>query len=457
MSKLDFKKEAKKYEKEALEELKGLVSINSIYDESTSSKENPFGIGVRKALDYVGNLGERLGFKWDKCDHYCSELSFGEGDKIIDIYAHVDVVPVSPNWKSDPFTPTIIDNVMYARGSSDDKGPGIASLYGAKICLDNKLLDGVKLRVIFGGNEESGSLCLEHYFSKMHKGYPTYGFSPDANYPLIYGEKGIYGYVAKYKLEDSRIPAFKFGEATNIVLDETSLTLNDESIPSALENYLKEYPEIKGDYKNGVLHFKGQAVHGSAPWGGVNAGLHLLNFLGKVYNHNELCELFNNYRVGDGKAFGGDFSSEYFSSTSYCAGIISYDGKEIDIVINCRIPENIKIEEVLKVVQEKTKPDSIDYKGGSEGLLFDPKSEFIQTLLRVYQEESGDYESKPLTIGGGTYSRETKNTVAFGMEFPGVDTLMHQDGEFLRLDDFNKSIAIYAHAIAELACLARKK
>jgi succinyl-diaminopimelate desuccinylase len=64
--------------------------------------------------------------------------------------------------------------------------------------MDKGRLGGYKLRFLFGGNEENDSLGLKHYF-KSHS-YPTLGFSPDANYPLIYAEKSIYSYTASYPL-----------------------------------------------------------------------------------------------------------------------------------------------------------------------------------------------------------------------------------------------------------------
>jgi succinyl-diaminopimelate desuccinylase len=46
--------------------------------------------------------------------------------------------------------------------------------------------------------------------------------------------------------------------------------------------------------------------------------------------------------------------------------------------------------------------------------------------MEAYQSETGDYVSKPLAIGGGTYARDSKNSVAFGMQFPGIDSKMHE-------------------------------
>ncbi len=43
------------------------------------------------------------------------------------IIGHIDTVPVDNNWDTDPFTPTIIDNRLYGRGSTDMKS-GIAAM-----------------------------------------------------------------------------------------------------------------------------------------------------------------------------------------------------------------------------------------------------------------------------------------------------------------------------------------
>lgn len=456
MKQTKYQKAAKAYHQEALKTLEGFISINSVYDEKTLSGETPFGLGVRKALDYIASEGTKLGFAADTCDHYATELSFGEGP-LIDIYAHADVVPVSKSWATDPFKPTIIDNVMYGRGTTDDKGPGVAALYALKMVKDMGLIKGVKVRLIYGGNEERGSLCLEHYFHVIKKGYPLYGFTPDGDFPLIFAEKGIYTYEASYAFSDSRLASFDFGEATNIVLAEASVTLKEiPDLADEVEKYQKAYPEIKVSLKDDVVTFKGKAAHGSLPWQGVNGGLHMLNFVGTVLHSPMLKKVFADYEHGDGKPFKGDYASKYFDSSSYCVGKMSYDGHHLTLDVNMRLPETVKAEDGVINAQQQTGA-SIRLLGGSPALIMDPNSEFIKTLMKSYQDETGDKKSQPKAIGGGTYARDSKNSVAFGAEFPGSNNHMHDDNELITLDDFYKSIPIYADAIASLIALANKR
>lgn len=444
-----------KYKEEALETLRQYVNINSIYDEHTISKDKPFGEGVDKALEFIANLGKSMGFKIDRCDGYCTELSYGEG-KLIDIYAHSDVVPVSNTWKTDPFNMVIEGDKMIGRGTCDDKGPGISALYAVKTLIDNNLVpEGVKIRVIFGGNEERGSACLDYYFNTLKKEFPTFGFTPDADFPLIYAEKAISNYEVEYDVELKHVNNFSFGEATNIVLDKCSvnITSDPDLVKAEIEKYLDKYKDtgIKITYDNYQLSFEGHPAHGSLPWIGCNAGLHLINFLGHLNKDKTLKNIYENYWDGTGKNFKGDYKSKYFKDSSYCIGLMRYQNKRLHLTVNMRLPENITCEKAIANIKDKTKPNKIEVTHTGEALLVDPNSTLVTTLVKVYQENTGDYESEIMAIGGGTYAKESKNTIAFGPTFKNREFHIHEDGEFFLISDFIKCMSIYASAVYELA------
>ncbi len=450
-----FKDLVKPYLKEAKKELIEFLSINSIYDEESSEESAPFGRGVEEALNYIAKLGEKFGFNVDRCDNYCTELSYGEG-QLVDVYAHVDVVPVSKNWKTDPFKPEIIDGNVYARGATDDKGPGLATLFAAKALLDNDMIKGYKLRLIFGGNEERGSLCLHHYFNEMKKEYPSYGFSPDADFPMIYAEKSIYGFKVVIRNKSLKpLPVFSCGEAGNIVIGECEFKLpeNLDGIEEVINDYRKEHPEVTITYRNRMVHVFGKPVHGSTPWLGVNAGLHALNILGKL--GWETSHIFDALNSGKGEQFGGDYVSSVFDCSSYCVGFVKSDGEKLFIDINARVPEDVEAKDIAhKLTTALSGP--VEIKSMSKGFVMDPKSELVKTLLKVYQEETGDMTSRPMAIGGGTYARESKNTIAFGPTFIGRDYRIHQDDEFISVEDYEALISIYAHTIFALGELCKE-
>ncbi len=449
----DYKKLIEPYKEEAFETLRQYISIDSTNDQSTVTEKTPFGAGVEKALSFIAGVGEKMGFSVDRCDGYCTELTYGEGDKIFDVYAHCDVVPVErENWVHDPFTLTLEGNSMYGRGTSDDKGPGLACLYAIKALMDAGKIHGYKLRYIVGGDEERGSACLHHYFEELHRGYPTLGIAPDSDFPVDYAEKSLYFYQADYDDTDIDIDDFEAGTALNIVLAHAKCRLRSHVGEAAalIPSYLEEYPEIKINLEGDVLHFDGVPYHGSMPWGGVNAGLHLLNFLGRLFNNRKLIAIFKTYETGRGEIIGGNFSDADFEESSYNVGKVIYHHNVLSLQVNVRYPVTYTLDEVINNLKAKT-TDKITILNGSEGIRFDLDSPFMNILISSYREETGDYESKPLAIGGGTYARESKNSVAYGCIFPGRDYRMHGNDEFFPLTDFYNSMQIYAHALDKIS------
>lgn len=452
---IDFKKLVKPYKDESISNLQKWIRIDSVYDKSTSSEEKPFGQGVYDALEFIAQLAEKEGFNVDRCDNYCTEISFGEGE-LIAIYAHADVVPVTGKWNYDPFGAEIVDEIMYGRGTSDDKGPALAAFYALKALKENNLIDGYKVSLVIGGNEESGSQCLEHYFHKLNKPYPKYGFTPDGDFPLIYGEKGITGYIHTLETELPNVISIKGGVAVNSVIDEVNCVLkHDYKLSKACEKFFSlvniRYQYLPGtDYDELVVY--GKSSHGSLPQLGVNAALHLLRFLGWFYNDLDISEIANWYLEPTGKMFNCHYHGEYLLDTTYNVGLVNFEQNKLTLVINFRYPENCD-PRIVEQTMNELGLGQVKFFGYGEPLLVDPNSEMIKTLYKIYQEETGDYQTPIMTIGGGTYARESKNTIAFGSHFPGREDNIHSPNEKIHLDDYLSSQSIYARAIYELGKL----
>ena len=174
-------------QEDMIKHLQELIQIPSVYSESKNPLM-PFGKNANKALEYMLNLGKQLGFKTKNMDGYCGYIEFGEGNEMVGIIGHLDVVPSGDNWTYPPFSGTVFDNKIYGRGAIDDKGPVIASLYAMKYVLDNCKVNK-RVRLILGLNEENDWKCMDYY--KSHEEAPAIGFSPDADFPCIYAEKSI--------------------------------------------------------------------------------------------------------------------------------------------------------------------------------------------------------------------------------------------------------------------------
>lgn len=454
---MDYKKIVKKYEKDVVENLRKWIQIPSLYDETTISEGKPFGNDVYDALDFIAKLAVEKGFEVDRCDGYCTEISYGEGDTI-GIYAHADVVPVSGTWDHEPFSGDIENGKMYGRGTSDDKGPALAAFYALCALKENNLIDGYNVKLVIGGNEERGSTCLEYYFHNLKKDYPKYGFTPDGEFPLIYGEKGIANYKVECEVNyPSYIKEIKGGVVANSVIDEAYALLHtNRKIKDMASKYFKatgcsyEIETISDlEYK---LTVYGLAAHGSIPNEGINAALVLLRFLSIYYNDESLDVLPSMYFDGNGKALGTFYESELLHETTYNLGLIEYKDGLLNYTINFRYPETVDPKKVIAKLN-KLGLGKHTLLGESAPLLMDPNSDMVKTLMNVYQTETGDYTSKAMTIGGGTYAKESKNTLAFGSHFPGRDDRIHNSNETITIDDLIDSMSIYAHAIDALGRL----
>lgn len=439
---MNYKKLVEPYKVDMVDALRRFVQIPSVYDETTITKGAPFGKGVADALDYVARLGERFGFDVDRCDGYATELTIGEGDKVVGIYAHADVVPVTGDWENPPFTPTIKDGNIYGRGTSDDKGPFAAAFYAVKALKDNGMIRGYKIKIVVGGDEERGSSCLDYYFGTLKKEAPTYGFTPDSDFPLIYGEKEIIDFWPSLDISIPNVKSIRGGAATNAVCDKVVVELDDAS---SLEEYLNKN-NIKHEIDGNRITFIGKACHGSTPELGENAALACLKALGDVYNLPQLKDIGERLSDTTGKAFGCFHHSELLKDTTFCVGIINYENSKLSFSVNFRYPDNVNhVETIAKFDKEFSTTSKVDGEP-SHLLLFDPKTPLVQTLLKAYREETGD-NREPLTTGGGTYAKHAKNTIAFGALFPGRVSTMHEPNEYMPLEDIYLSAAIYAHAI----------
>jgi acetylornithine deacetylase/succinyl-diaminopimelate desuccinylase-like protein len=115
------------------------------------------------------------------------------------MYGHYDVQPPDPleEWESPPFEPTVRDGLVYARGSSDNKGNHMAALKAA----EHALAAGgppVNLRFLLEGEEEITGPSLPTYVrehaSELATDYVLVwdgGFSPDGRPELVTGLRGI--------------------------------------------------------------------------------------------------------------------------------------------------------------------------------------------------------------------------------------------------------------------------
>lgn len=464
---INWQEEVEKIKEDLMTDLFSLLRIDSVRDDSKASEEFPVGPGPAQALQHFLKLAERDGFQTENFDNWAGHIDLGDGDETLGILAHVDVVPIDSGWESDPFEPIIKNNRLYARGSSDDKGPAMAAYYAMKIVRELGLPLNKKIRFIIGTDEESDWQCMDHYFSKNPQ--PDLGFSPDAYFPIINGEKGNVSLCLKFPVQDQQsnrtLLALQAGQRENMVPQDAraEIQLENKADASSIQDSFKQYLDnenLEGKSQLNdhtlTLELTGQASHGAKPQNGRNAGTYLAQFLADLNldpSAQAYVDFIRDYLHDDpfAQKVGLNVHDDLMGDLTSNTGILSYQQSKQDVlVVNFRYPQNIEASNILNRYEE-IKPGTVHISQGeaSEPHYVSGDDPLVQTLLDVYERQTGK-KGHEVVIGGGTYARTLDRGVAYGALFPDSTDTMHQANEFIDLDDLWKATAIYAEAIYEL-------
>ena len=440
-------------------EIKTLVDIPSQEDLARAGEGAPFGPGPRRALDAGLDLCDRLGM-----DAHCHEGYVGTADyagadstKQICLIAHLDTVPCGPGWTQDPHNMTRHDGYLIGRGTLDDKGPFVIGAYAMRYWHEQGKKFPYTLRMILGSNEETELRDVAYYLE--HFDEPTFLFTPDAEFPVCYGEKGIYqGVFSSGNIPEPKILSWDAGEAFNAIPTDASVTVvNPEVLPPLYDGitYTIEDDRL-------TVSAKGKGGHASMPEGTVNA----IGMLVAVMLENHLVSpeeeqflklqktLIDDYT---GAGVGVSASDDLFGDLTIVGGKVWRDGNgTLHQSVDSRYPTTFSREKFEKALGECAARFDASYETDNDTPPFhiDPKGEEIQKLIDVYNEVTGE-DRKPFTIGGGTYAREFKNAAAFGPEMPwrkDPDWVgpMHGDDEGVSEELLKTALKIYILAIDEI-------
>ena len=458
------------YRDELIENIRKWIAIPSVKGEP-AGENAPFGQEVRRMLDVALEDGRRFGFEVRDVDGYAGDISYGEGPQTMGMLAHLDVVPIGDGWTHDPLGGEIENGRMYGRGTTDDKGPALCALYAMRAVkeADIPLTDGVRL--ILGCDEETGMSDLRYYASKMKM--PDYGFSPDAEFPVINIEKGgVNMRLSKVTggEDGAALPVCSLyaGERPNVVPAEAKAVVELNGL--SLDALNKRLAEIEGRHDRfrltaaaepdgrATITAVGVNAHAAMPERGVNAAGMLLIALkelgaGGESTRQAIAMLAD--AVGmeyTGQSLGIACADELSGALTCNLGILRYDGNELSALLDIRYPLCGNEELMLGQAALKIAPAgmSVCCAGSHTPLHVPAESKIVKGLLKVYHEVTG-LPAYTIAIGGGTYSRMMPNTVAFGVCFPGDMDVCHIADEYIDVEKMMLGVKIFAHAIAEIA------
>ena len=411
-------------------DLDGLIRIPSVATDGDDAY--PFGKACADALDYTLSLCESFGFRTKKCGNMLGWAEIGEGDEMIGILAHLDVVPEGAGWDYPAFALTRVsvdgEERLYGRGVTDDKGPAMMCIYAMRVLANSGAPLNKRVRTIFGLTEERGEWVDMEYY-KANEELPTFGFTPDASFPVGYAEKGIAVFELTMPKSAAGIDTVSGGNAHNMVPDYCECTINDTKFSA-----------------NGV------SVHGSVPASGKNAILACM----REINEKSPCALseFITKKFSDdcdGAGLGINMSDAASGALTLNLGVIEVRGEDVVMTIDIRYPVIKNYDAILTMLRANCEQYGVSVKPCEHKgpVYIDKNGKFVKTLCDIYNGVTGD-NAKPFSMGGGTYARAMPNIVSFGPAMPGEVETAHQKNEYTTVAAVDTAVRIYAQTLLEL-------
>ncbi len=426
--------------------LDDLIAIPSVKGDPTA--DAPYGADTLEALRYMLNLGKANGFKTRNLQGRAGYIEWGSGAKMIGILCHLDVVPAGEGWTEDPFTLRSENGRLIGRGINDDKGPAVCILYAMIRLKKSGYIPKCRIRLILGLDEECGGSDMEHY--KKVEELPTLGFTPDADFPAIFAEKGIL--QLSFTAPGSDKLKVSSGERPNMV--PAHCTVENTETGEIIEAF-------------------GIPAHGSKPALGVNAISEALKKMDQATIDSIPLLRFFSETIGEGTTGKGlikDLTTDISGYLTANAGVLTIDSQRSQMLLDIRYPVTSSSDSLLSEIRAKAESYGIhcDIYSHQPPLFKDLNDPLITTLVSVYEtylssvtfeetvteEEKKEYirtPAKPLAIGGGTYARSMPGLVAFGPAFPWEKDQAHQVDESMSEDTIYLLVRIYEDAIRALA------
>ncbi len=415
----------------------------------------PFGTEVRQMLDKAIATGREMGFEPRDFDGYACDMTLGDAEEKIAVLGHLDVVPAGDGWILPPFSGEIRDGKIYGRGTNDDKGPVLASLYAMKAIREAGIPLRRGIRLILGCDEECDWGCMKYY--SAHEKMPEMGFSPDASFPLINTEKGMLGMELRFPADDSglKILKMKTGERVNVIAGESrALVEGGQEIAERVEAYAKE---TGLDYRaeatdEGVwITATGISGHSAYPEGkrsAVGMMLKLFAALGAQGGIRTLAEAVG--MESDGRSLGCACEDAVSGPLTCNMGILHLENGEWFATLDMRCPVEADQRQLEKNAREHLPGIRAEVSTLKPPHHVPADGELVTALLAAYEEESG-MKGKAMSTGGGTYAKVLKQGVAYGAVFPDEEELAHLANEYEKIDSLMLAMKIYANALIRLA------
>lgn len=450
MNASEIKKYIEENEKNIIADLKGFVDIPSV----SSDKEK-----VGQALDYVLNLGRRMGFEAKSVlDHQVGVIEIGRGEETLGILSHVDVVPPeNPDmWENPPFEMTVKDGHLWGRGTMDDKGAIIACLYAMKCVADSGRPLHKKIQMILGTQEETEWTDMEAYVKSFP--LPDYGFTPDGEFPLCNIEKGCMDVELSFPLAREEadtgwyLTDLRAGQVVNAV---------PGTCVCQLSRFRYGWEEEKRE-----ITVSGRGTHSCQPEKGENAIFAMADKLVTMEHcENQLSRILMMLKEKFSSIYGKElglynksemYHGEFVHRNVFAPTLMRTEGGILSVNVNVRFAYGTREEEIIEGLERLAGEYGGTMKVNSSmaAVYVSRDRPFMKAFAEAYEEGSGR-ENQFVLAYGGSYAKAMPGIVSWGPIFPGDEDTCHEDDEHISIKSLLDNGKVFAIALSKIVLSAQ--
>ena len=436
-----------------------LVNIKSTRGEPKPGM--PWGEGPRKVLDTVLQMGKERGFYGKDYGVGVISLALNDSEPDVGVFAHGDVVPEGDGWIYEPYNATEYKGCIIGRGATDNKGQLVSILH--LLSIFKKL--GIKLKynpaLYVGSNEETGMEDMigipgnpdARGFVNVCK-CPRVSLVPDGGFPVGYGGKGkvtidiianepVSGFTIEGGHDEAPGKAEALFDRTDI--GEVPTCTVEKGAKTKVWTQTPPRHSAHPDPNGNMITVLTKAIIDNGLCSEKDAKK--LDFIRKVS-----CDTEGN--IFDISRKGGVTGDTVVATIS----IKTVDGKPC-FTLGIRYPIELTYDEMVANIEKVAAENGFSVyhiNRGVDPYLLDVNWEVIQKLNAVSNEVTGS-DSKPYTVGGGTYAHRLPNALVYGMNgclppegFPEGHGSAHGRDELVSLDRLQRAMRIFARAFLTL-------
>ena len=413
---------------EYIETLKRYVAFRSV---AVPGKDGlPFGRDSLEMLRFMESQMKGIGMEAHLVNDVFAEgrIRGISGKKSIAVACHGDVVPAEGEWERDPFELYQKEDHLVGRGSTDNKGAGIAVLFAFRYLIESGWKPENDFILRIGSAEEIGMQDVPLAFADT--AMPDLTLVPDSGFPVAYGEKGSIKAEIRLALTDSRIGGIKGGGAASVI-DLAECTTG-----------------------KGIITAHGKGRHPATPEGGEDAMLSLMKELAAEGYEDDAVRgyisLFPDfYGTGLGIACSDDESGRLTAVVTE----VRTEDRTLVCTLSIRLPLSADSEGIKRILEEK----GASIISSTTGYRVEPDA-LIMGLNDIANRAYGS-SKPPYVMAGGTYARVMQKAIAYGMgsplgnaipPFPQGQGRAHQRNESVHIERMKNGFLIYTEALEYL-------